>query len=118
MKCRGRWVWKGAAFAALALVALAALSAIVMLLWNALVPVLFGGPTLRYLQAAGLLVLSRVLFGGLKGHRLHRPWASRRWREVWEGLTPEERARLLEKYRGRCHGHRHEAHHAPEGPPT
>lgn len=115
MKCRGRWVWKGAAFA---LVALAALSAIVMLLWNALVPALFGGPSLHYLQAAGLLVLSRVLFGGLKGHRLHRPWASRGWRELWQGLTPEERARLLEKYQGHCRGHRHEAHQTPEEPPT
>lgn len=118
MKGRGRWIRKGAAFATLALAALAALSAIVMLLWNALVPALFGGPPLRYLQAAGLLVLCRVLFGGLKGRHLHRPWASRRWREHWESLTPEERARLLEKYQGRCHGHWHGPNQTPETPPT
>ncbi len=115
MKGRGRWVFKAAAFAALAL---AALSAIVMLLWNALVPALFGGPALRYLQAAGLLLLCRVLFGGLRGFRSHRLWGSRRWREHWESLTPEERARLLERYQGHCRGRWHGAHQSPETPPT
>ncbi len=120
MKCRARWLLKGMAFVGLALLAWAAFSALVMLLWNALVPALFGGPALRYLQAAGLLLLSRVLFGGLRGGRCHRPWGHRRWREHWESLTPEERARLMAKFQSRCHGHWHGPQPAqtPEEPPT
>ena len=63
------------------LVAIAALSAVVMLLWNAIVPALFTSvPAINYLQALGLLVLCRILFGGLRGHG---------------------------GWRGRMHGHRH-----------
>lgn len=116
MNGRRRWIWKGMAFAGLALLALAALSVVVMLLWNALVPSLFGGPALHYMQAAGLLVLSRVLFGGLRARHWHRPWGHRRWREHWESLTPEERARLREKYRGHCHEHGHSPQHGPRQP--
>jgi hypothetical protein len=102
VRVRGRWVLKGLAVAALAIVALAVLSWVVMLLWNALLPGLFGTPPLRYLQAAGLLVLSRILLGGLRGH--HGPWRHR-WRERWESLTPEERERLREKYARHCRWH-------------
>lgn len=95
-----RWIVKGMAFAGIALVCLAVLSWVVMLLWNALVPVLFGAPPLRFLQAAGLLVLSRILFGGLRGRR--GPWRHHGWRQRWESLTPEERERLREKYGRHC----------------
>jgi hypothetical protein len=99
-----RWVWKGMAFAGFAIIALAVLSWVVMLLWNALLPSLFGVRPLHYLQAAGLLVLSRVLLGGLR----HGPWRHRGWRERWESLTPEERERLREKYARHCGWHRRE----------
>ena len=35
-----------------------------MYLWNWLVPLLFHGPVVTFLQALGLLVLSKILFGG------------------------------------------------------
>ena len=91
-----RCVLKGLAFAGLAVIALAVLSWVVMLLWNALLPGLFGTPRLHYLQAAGLLILSRILFGGLRGHQGR--WRHRGWHGRWESLTPEERERLREKY--------------------
>jgi hypothetical protein len=97
-----RWVLKGMAFAVLAVIALAVLSWIVMMLWNALLPGLFGVRPLHYLQAAGLLVLSRILLGGLRGHG---PWRHRAWRARWESLTPEERERLREKYGRHCRWH-------------
>jgi hypothetical protein len=87
-----------AAIAVLALLALA-----VMLLWNSLVPELFRGPSLQYWQAFGLLLLSRILFGGLRGRGgWHGHWRQRMWRERWESMTPEERARLREQFQGRC----------------
>ena len=49
----------------LALLALFGL--VVMVLWNWLMPALFDLPGVSYWQALGLLVLSRVLVGGLRG---------------------------------------------------
>jgi hypothetical protein len=87
------------------LVAVAALSGIVMLLWNAVVPTLFATvPAIDYLHALGLLILSRILFGGLRGHGGWRGhWHGNRHRhwQKWQSMTPEER----EQFRNRHHGH-------------
>ena len=100
-----RWSVKGLAVLAAVAALVAVLSLAVMLLWNSLVPELFRGPSLQYWQAFGLLVLSRILFGGLRGRGWHGHWRQRMWRERWESMTPEERARLREHFQGRC-GHR------------
>ncbi|OGU34623.1 MAG: hypothetical protein A2068_14665 [Ignavibacteria bacterium GWB2_35_6b] len=42
----------------------------VMLLWNWLMPEIFGLPELTYWQAAGVIILARLLFGGM-GHHNH-----------------------------------------------
>lgn len=43
-----------------------------MLLWNALLPAIFGMVTITYWQALGLLVLGRLLFGGFgRGGGMH-----------------------------------------------
>lgn len=42
----------------------AAAIAIVMLLWNALIPFIIGWTTISYWQAAGLMILCRLLLGG------------------------------------------------------
>ena len=42
----------------------AAASAIVMLLWNVLIPAIIGWSAVNFWQAAGLVVLCRLLFGG------------------------------------------------------
>ena len=47
----------------------AAAAAIVMLLWNALIPSIIGWTCINYWQAAGLMLLSRLLLGGLGGFR-------------------------------------------------
>jgi len=103
---RGRWVVKGAAFVVLAVVGIAVFSYVLMNLWNWLVPSLFHGPVVQFWQAVGLLVLSRILFGGLRGRGgWHGHWRGRMWRERWANMTPEERARLRERCQERC-GHR------------
>ena len=38
-----------------------------MYLWNWLMPLLFKLPAITFLQAIGLLVLSKILFGGFRG---------------------------------------------------
>jgi hypothetical protein len=75
--------------ALLIVVGVAALGLMVMALWNAVIPGLFvGGRSIDYLHALGLLVLSRILFGGFRGRG---GWHQRRHWRRWEAMTPEER---------------------------
>lgn len=48
----------------------------VMLLWNWLMPEIFGLGLITFWQAFGLVVLGRMLFGGLPKppHKEHKPW--------------------------------------------
>src|SRR5437868_15173263 len=91
-------------FIAIALVVTTLLSFIVMQLWNHLLPELVGAHTIGFWQALGLLILSKILFGGFRRPGGPPAWAwKRRMSERWEKMTPEER----EKFRagwGRC-GH-------------
>ena len=49
------------------LLAATVFSFVVMWLWNRLMPVIFGLHAISFWQALGLLVLSRILFGGFRG---------------------------------------------------
>ena len=75
--------------ALLILVGIAVLGWMVMTLWNWVIPALFiGGRSIDYLHAMGLLILSRILFGGFRGHGgCHGRRHCRRWQQ----MTPEER---------------------------
>lgn len=46
---------------------LAGLTALVMFLWNAVTPGLFGWPKLLFWQAGAILIGARILFGGFGG---------------------------------------------------
>ena len=84
-----RGVVKVVAIAVAVLVLIALFGWAVMVLWNDLVPPPFHGPAIDYWQAFALLVLCRILFGGLRGWRgPHAHWRGRRWRERWESLSP------------------------------
>jgi hypothetical protein len=86
------------------LVAIAGFSAITMLLWNWLIPCIFGLAAINFWQALGLLVLARILFGSIgkrwmRGmhmdmHRHHNPI-----RERWQEMTPEERQEFVKDRR-------------------
>lgn len=60
----------------------AGLGALVMVLWNALLPALFGVSVVTFWQAVGLVVLAKIFGGLLFGHR-HRPHPPhpRHWRK-------------------------------------
>ena len=77
------------------------LSAVVMLLWNAILPPLLNVGIIGYWQALGLLVLARILFGGHHGwgHRHRHPqWSRHRWMQ----LSDEEREKIRQEWRSRC----------------
>ena len=95
------WLLRGLKFGLLAVLAVAALGVVVMSLWNWLMPALFGWQAIGFWQALGLLVLSKILLGGLRGsgHRMH--WRARMM-DRWERMTDEERAQFREGMRRRC----------------
>ena len=75
----------------------------VMLLWNNLLPQIFGLPQINYLQAAGLLILARILFGGIGGIIQNRSGSSGgraydyKLREKWMNMSENERKDFIEK---------------------
>ncbi len=79
------WILGGIA---IAVVAVSVMSLAVMYLWNWLAPIVFKLPTIKFKHALGLLVLSKLLFGGfggwhgghygfhhgMKGFQHHKEW--------------------------------------------
>lgn len=68
---------------------------IVKSLWNVLVPPIFGWHTIGFWQALGLLILSKILFGGFHRHagRGRERWGER-FKQRMDAMTPEERERF------------------------
>jgi hypothetical protein len=85
------------------LIGIAAFSAIVMLLWNGvLVPILHAG-IINFWQALGILVLSKILFGGFRGgHWGRHQWKQQHLQERWESMSPEEREKFRSELKNRC----------------
>lgn len=77
---------------------IAMLTAVVMLLWNWLVPQLFGGKMINYWQAMGLLVLTRVLTGMGKAGSDHFKY---KMQNGWHSLADDEKDRLRQKFKDR-----------------
>ena len=82
-----------------------AIGAVVMYLWNAILPGVVHVGTITYWQAFGLLVLCRILFGGFhprggdKGHYFAR---SRAMKEKWMSMNEEEKQKFMEEWKSRC----------------
>ena len=74
---------------------------VVQLLWNWLVPALFGWRPITFWQALGLLALCRILFGGFGMHGSGRSGVRRRMAERWDHMSPEERERFRQGMRAR-----------------
>ena len=102
MRRRRRLIW----IAPLAILGMALFAFIggelVKLLWNWLLPPLFGWHEVTFWQALGLLALCRILFGGFGRHGYGRSKIRRRMAERWENMTPEERERFRQGMRARC----------------
>ena len=81
---------------------------IIMYLWNEILADATGVRTLNFWEALGLLLLSRILVGGLRFGGSKKPWSGPRsrfkshWREKWMDMSEEDRAAFKAKWRERC----------------
>lgn len=89
----------------LAIAAIAALTYILMSLWNGILVSVLTVKAITFWQALGILVLSKILFGGFgKGcrcHRHHGGW-NNKMMEKWEKMSPEEREEFKQRWRNKC----------------
>ncbi len=91
-----------APLAILGLLAFAALGGlIVQLLWNWLLPPLFGFPAITFWQGFGLLALCRILFGGFGFRGGPRRQGRRRMEMRFDWMNAEERERMRQRMRDR-----------------
>jgi hypothetical protein len=106
---RSFWLLRGLKFILFAALFVALAGFVVMSLWNWLMPAIFGLPLLSFAQALGLLILSRILFGGFHKGGGGATWKARA-QEHWpnkmenrmQGMTEEEREKFRQKMRTSC----------------
>ncbi|MBP6623907.1 MAG: hypothetical protein KA198_01970 [Chitinophagaceae bacterium] len=79
-----------------------AVGGIVMLLWNWLIPVIFGFKAISYIQALGLFLLSRILLGSFGFGNKKPSFGNPKFREKMMNMTDEERQQFKEEWKSRC----------------
>ena len=93
-------------FILMGIVAILLFGEVVMLLWNNVLAAATNVHTITFWQALGLLLLSKILFGGFRGGY----WGSRRhyWKQrmqqKWGAMSPEEREKFKQELQKRCGG--------------
>ncbi len=95
-----KWLYKAPGIILIVIVAVAVFGFAVQNLWNWLMPAIFGWRAITFWQAIGVLLLSKILFGGFRG-RGGMHWRHRMG-ERWEKMSPEEREKFRQAMRGRC----------------
>ena len=99
------WRKRRILFIPIFLTGLFAISAIVMLLWNAVLPNVSGLLPLTYWQAMALFILSRILFSGFKfgRHHGHRPpMMHHTMKNRLMEMSDEEREQFRNQWKQRC----------------
>ena len=74
----------------------------VLQLWNWLMPTIFRLPAISFWQAVGLLGLSWILFGGLRGFGFHNVRMRRHSNDRFWHMTSEEREALRKSLGASC----------------
>lgn len=95
--------WKKAPFIVLLVLAgIAALVAVLMLLWNAILPDVIGVTTITYWQALGILVMSKILFGGLGKGSMKNRKGKAKFKQKFMHMSDEEKASFKSEWKSRC----------------
>ncbi len=98
------WIKKGLMIFFFVIVAVLAFGFLVMTLWNNILPVVLGVKTITFMQALGILLLSKILFGGFggRGQRHRGKWMA--MKEKFSGMTPEDKEKFKAEWKTRCGG--------------
>lgn len=100
------WIKKGLMILVFGILAILAFGLVVMGLWNAILPAVLGVKTISFIQALGILLLSKILFGGFGGSRHKGGWRNKdKWMEMKEKMarmTPEEREKFKAEWKNKC----------------
>ncbi len=114
---RRYWMFKALKMLPLFALFIVAAGVVVMLLWNALIPAIFGFTEITWIQALGLMILARILVGG-RGH-VGGSGGRRRWRERWEkkmaSMSDDERKKWKEEFGRSCWGQSSAGGEGPTG---
>ncbi len=101
------WIKKGLMILLFGTIAVIVFGFVVMGLWNNILVAVTGVKAITFLQALGILLLSKILFGGFGGGG--KSWrGSPAWKEKmkqrWDKMTPEEREKFKAEWKNRCGG--------------
>ncbi len=80
-------------------------TAVIMVLWNAILPSLIGFSEITYWQAMGLFILSRILFGSFRfgtSHNHPSHFNPGNLHDKLMSMDPEERKNFREEWKSRC----------------
>ncbi len=96
-----KWILKEIGAFALFVLAFLLFGYVTMYLWNWLMPYLFHLPAIDFGMAIGLVILSKILFGGMRMKT--EGWGRKRyWKAKWESMTDEERDKFKQEFALRC----------------
>ena len=99
------WARRIVMFVLIGAIAILVFGGIVKLLWNNILAQVTNVHTITFVQALGILVLSKILFGGFRGAwgGRHYYW-KQRMANKWNSMTPEEREKFKQEWQKRCGG--------------
>lgn len=100
------WIKKGIMILLFGALAVTVFGFIVMALWNNILVAVVAVKAITFWQALGILILSKILFGGFGGGRRWRgsPAWKEKMKQRWDKMTPEEREKFKAEWKNRCGG--------------
>jgi len=100
------WIKKGIMILFFGAIAVTVFGFIVMGLWNSILVQVLSVKVISFWQALGILLLSKILFGGFHGRGSWRgsPAWKEKMKQRWDKMTPEEREKFKAEWKNRCGG--------------
>ncbi|MBK8609816.1 MAG: hypothetical protein IPL84_07670 [Chitinophagaceae bacterium] len=96
------WIKKGIMILIFGIAAIFIFGLLVMYLWNAILPAVLGVKAITLIQALGILLLSKILFGGFGGRWRGSPAWKQKMKQRWDKMTPEEREKFKAEWKNKC----------------
>lgn len=108
-KMKKYWLKKVALFSLCFVAFVLVVGWVVMALWNAVLPAVAGFKEINFVQAIGILLLSKILFGGFHGKFGNRgnEDLKMKLKEKFGNMSPEEKENFKAEWKSRCRNRWH-----------